>query len=184
MVDPDNRERQFFRYDHESIFKTQISYVQQGFLSDPPGMTMYYKKSTSKTGFVFYRCLRSTSPLEGHHMQLRASRDPRARHSSPRVQHAESLWFDFGWNIRATVNAALMPHIGHEHVWLRDLLSDILRDTPLAKEIEELKGWHRVNTWRKPIVPRGFIDPTNNSGMFFESTDSASASSSSISSIN
>ena len=51
-----------------------------------------------------------------------------------------------------------MPPIGHEYLWLRDLLADILRDTPLgngAGQIPELVGWHRIDTSREPRLPRG-----------------------------
>ena len=89
-------------------------YVQLGLLSDPPGVCLYYKVRTLKTGLVVYRCIRGTSALEGYHLHLRASRDPRARTASPRLQHAESMWFDWRWNVLATIEAGLMPAIGHE----------------------------------------------------------------------
>ena len=158
MPDPDCETRKFFKHDHADIFKKEIKYVQLGLLSDPPGVCMYYKARTCKTGLVIYRCIRGTSALEGYHLHLRASRDPRARHAGPRLQHSESMWFDWRWNIMATIEAGLMPAIGHEYLWLRDLLADLLRDTPLGRgvgQIPELAGWHRIDTSREPRVPRG-----------------------------
>ena len=111
-----------------------------------------------KTGLVVYRCIRGTSALEGYHLHLRASRDPRARTASPRLQHAGSMWFDWRWNVLATIEAGLMPAIGHEYLWLRDMLVDILRDTPLGhgvNQIEEIAGWNRIDTTRQPTMPRG-----------------------------
>lgn len=64
-------QRPFFNSNHAVIFKTAIGYVKQGLLSDPPGMDMYVAVKMLRTGLVVYRCLRSTSPLEGYHLHLR-----------------------------------------------------------------------------------------------------------------
>ena len=120
-------------------------------------VTRYIEVGVCKTtGFRVHRCLRSTSALEGYHLHLRASRDPRARHAGPRVQNAESIWFDWRWNIRATVAARKMSRIDHEHLWVRDMLVDVLRGTLLHGKVAEVKNWRRVDTTKQPTVPLGF----------------------------
>ncbi|KAG5181441.1 hypothetical protein JKP88DRAFT_182209, partial [Tribonema minus] len=63
--------RPFFNAKHASIFKNSMWYIKRGYLSDPPAMDMYVEAKTLATGLVVYRCLRSTSPLEGYHLHLR-----------------------------------------------------------------------------------------------------------------
>ena len=56
------------------------------------------------------------------------------------------------------IKAAVVPKIGHFHLWLRDALCDIVADTPLAKlDIPCLKNWVRVDTNYEPIIPRDVI---------------------------
>jgi hypothetical protein len=63
--------------DHEDVFRKEIKYIQAGLLSDPPGVNMYVCIVRSKkTGLLSFRCLRTSSPLEGYHLHLRAARHP------------------------------------------------------------------------------------------------------------
>lgn len=89
MDDPERPGCKFFNGDHLTIFKKQMRYVQRGLLSDPPGRVMYVHIKTLTTGFEVYRCMRSTSLLEGYHLHLRRIIDMCARHASLRyVQNA------------------------------------------------------------------------------------------------
>jgi hypothetical protein len=69
--------------------------------------------------------------------------------------HAMAWWFNYMWNIRATIKAQLMPAINHEHLWLRDMLVDVLQSTPLLTVLPETKHWRRVDTTIEPLVPIG-----------------------------
>jgi hypothetical protein len=64
-------ERPFFTSDHERRMRVELAYVRKGYLSDPPDVPMYMPLRTLKTGLVEYRCLRTTSALEGYHTHLR-----------------------------------------------------------------------------------------------------------------
>ena len=53
---------------------------------------------------------------------------------------------------------ASCPRSATSYLWLRDMLVDILRDTPLGhgvNQIEEIAGWNRIDTTRQPTMPRG-----------------------------
>jgi hypothetical protein len=64
--------RPFFNADHARRFKVEMSYVKHGYLSDPPGVAMYVLLRTLvSTGLEIFRCLRTTSHLEGYHLHLR-----------------------------------------------------------------------------------------------------------------
>jgi hypothetical protein len=46
--------------------------AQQGFLSDPPGIPLYYKMGVDRNGLNYYRTVRGTNSIEGGiHMPLR-----------------------------------------------------------------------------------------------------------------
>jgi hypothetical protein len=66
--------RPFFIAEHARRFKVQMAYVAKGYLSDPPDVPMYVRSKTLRTGLVIYRCLRTSSPLEGYHLHLRQVR--------------------------------------------------------------------------------------------------------------
>jgi hypothetical protein len=156
LDDPERPNCKFFVADHWAIFVKEIDYVQHGFLSDPPGMTMYILRETiARTGLNLYRCLRTTSALEAFHAHFSRSRGWMSRKCSPRSMHAMAWWFNYMWNIRATIKAQLMPAINHEHLWLRDMLVDVLQSTPLLTVLPETKHWRRVDTTIEPMVPIG-----------------------------
>ena len=54
------------------ILKTEMGYVQNGLLSDIPGMPMHYATGQLQTGFKTNRCVRGTPSLEGMHLHSRA----------------------------------------------------------------------------------------------------------------
>ena len=68
MEDPERPGHRFFTSDADHIFLKEIAYVQQGYLSDPPGLNMYVRVGMSmRTGFIYFRSLRSTCvPLRPH----------------------------------------------------------------------------------------------------------------------
>jgi hypothetical protein len=70
----------FFVANHEEIFLKELKYVQQGLLSDWLDMSMYQQVGVHDTGLKKYRCLRTSSPLEGYHMHLFAAIHTAASH--------------------------------------------------------------------------------------------------------
>ena len=72
MEDPERPGHRFFTSDADHVFIKEIAYVQQGYLSDPPGLNMYVRVGMSmRTGFIYFRSLRSTCvPLRPHPQPL------------------------------------------------------------------------------------------------------------------
>jgi hypothetical protein len=71
VLDDPVHKRPFFTSGHERRMRVEMAYIKQGYLSDPPGVAMYMELRTLTTGLVVYRCLRTTSALEGYHLHLR-----------------------------------------------------------------------------------------------------------------
>ena len=46
----------------------QLKYVAQGLLSDSPHIPLYMRLRKMLSGFLLYRCLRTSSALEGYHV--------------------------------------------------------------------------------------------------------------------
>ena len=76
-----------------SVAKNILELVQKGFLSDPPGVALYYQVGVDgKTGLPLYHCMRGTNMTEGGvHTHLR-SRLPTSG-VSPR--HVQCCLLDF-----------------------------------------------------------------------------------------
>lgn len=70
LIDP-IKSRPFFNHDHERRYKVEMAYVAAGLLSDAPDKNMYVAIGKLKTGLVLYRCVRTSSALEGYHLHLR-----------------------------------------------------------------------------------------------------------------
>jgi hypothetical protein len=45
--------------------KSMLQLVEEGYLSDPPGVQLYVKIGEDKDGLVLYRCFRGTNTVEG-----------------------------------------------------------------------------------------------------------------------
>lgn len=124
--DPSRGGGKFFVDGSFTIFKKEIAYVQEGLLSDVPpqntewhsmrfachrhassllrfqvpNMFMYQYVRTLKTGFKVFRCLRTSSPLEGYHLHFRQAQHPGAKCAGPRLEMPRSNLFDFAWSDR------------------------------------------------------------------------------------
>ena len=87
-VDPQNKFN-FFSPEHKQQFDKMIKYVKRGLLSDPPGIDMYIElprhRQPKHGKFTLYRCLRTSSAVEGYHQHL-----SRAIHVCAKI--AGSLW--------------------------------------------------------------------------------------------
>ena len=65
MDDPSRPGMKFFAGNACTLVLKELAYVCKGLLSDKPGVRMYVKKGAiAATGFVRYRCRRTTSALE------------------------------------------------------------------------------------------------------------------------
>ena len=155
LDDPMQPGHRFFVDDSWKIFLREIGYVQKGLLSDPPGMDMYIPIRTARTGFVFHRSIRTSSPLEGYHLHLRGALAAGARAAGPEYQIARSNLFDFVWNIKAAVKAGVMLDQGHYEPWLVDLLWRICEGWLSTEELPRaLQGWRPTQTDVEPLTFR------------------------------
>jgi hypothetical protein len=67
--------------------KSLILTAKLGFISDPPGYSLYYKMGTDRDGLPYYRCVRGTNSVEGGiHMAIR--RDFGSLQASPELSDA------------------------------------------------------------------------------------------------
>jgi len=65
MDDPSRPGMKFLAGNVRTLVLKELAYVCKGLLSDKPGVRMYVKKGIiAATGFVRYRCRRTTSALE------------------------------------------------------------------------------------------------------------------------
>lgn len=66
------RSRPFFSKDANEMAQRLLETARRGFLSDPPGISLYYKMLTDKDGLTIYRTIRGTNSVEGGvHMAVR-----------------------------------------------------------------------------------------------------------------
>jgi hypothetical protein len=79
---------------------TAIKYIRAGLLSDPPAMAMYVAIGKTRDGIIIYRCLRTSSSVEGYHQHL-------SRCISACAKSAGTVWldllrqkFDYLWTVR------------------------------------------------------------------------------------
>jgi len=132
--------------------------VMKGLLSDVPGMQYYFQvRACAKTNFVYFRCRRSSSQLDGYHLHLRAAQHPTAKgQAGPRLEIARTDLCDFSWNQRAGRKAGQLRDHGHDRPWLVDALHDVCAgafegpDAPPA-----LQGSRRLDTSLEPVTWHG-----------------------------
>ena len=75
----------------KAIFMKEMKYIQEGLLSDPPGMNMYRVVGVHpRTAYPKFRTLRTSSPLEGHFLHYSRSVHPTAKSAGPRSMHVRS----------------------------------------------------------------------------------------------
>jgi len=56
-----------------TVMTKQLKYVAQGLLSDSPHIPLYLRLRKMLSGFQLYRCLRTSSALEGYHVHCQCS---------------------------------------------------------------------------------------------------------------
>ena len=158
MKDPETG-GDFFAPNHEEIFLKELKYVQQGLLSDRPNMSMYQQVGVHETGLKKYRCLRTSSPLEGYHMHLFAAIHPAASHMHGRAQTVRSNLFDFAWNVKAGIKANVLHEAaGCMWLWLLDYIAGIMKDVDDTDKPVFLQHWVAVDTTWEPLTRRGVLE--------------------------
>ena len=109
------------------------------------------------TGFVRYRTVRTSSPLEGSFQTYSRNISACSRASGPLALTIRTFLFDLAWTINAAVEAHLMVDSGHHQPWLVDatmsILSGYLGEDELPKRFAE---WRPIDMSRKPISFRGY----------------------------
>jgi hypothetical protein len=157
MVDPLKPGHQMLVPNHLHIFRKEMSYVQEGLLSDPPDMDMYRVVGIHpKTRLLMLRTLRNSSDLEGHYLHYSRSLHPTAKAASSRYLHVRSNLFDFWWSLNAAAAAGRMKDIGHSWPWLIDALADVCRGWLPETDLPRLlRQWKRTDTSREPCTFRG-----------------------------
>jgi hypothetical protein len=142
---------------HWAFFRKENKYVQQGCLSDPLNMDMYSVVLQLPGHLTRYRCLRTTSALEGHFMQhFHKSVKAGARGMGLETLHVRINMFDWSWSVEAAQNASVIPRVGHTWLWLVDALAAICRDLPPgAKLPPSLRKWKPIDTTVEPCTWRG-----------------------------
>ena len=109
----------FFVSDSWAKFKTAVTYINQGHLSDKPGFSPYTIVRQLRDGRYWLRCLRTSSPLEGYHHHLNRAQDSMAKCAGPELQNASMRLFQFFWTLKAAITANIIPYIWHSEVHLR-----------------------------------------------------------------
>jgi hypothetical protein len=141
--------------DHWDIFQKMIKYVQEGSLSDIPGMEMYRLVKRVPGQLDVYRCLRTTSALEAHFAHFHKSVKTGAKGMGKETLHIRTNLYDWGWNVDAAQTASVIPRVGHSWLWLVDKLADVCSDLDASTLPATLKHWKRVDTSKKPCTFRG-----------------------------
>ena len=157
MLDPLKPGHQMLVPNHEAIFRKEMKYVQEGLLSDPPGMPMYRVVGFHpKTGLARLRTLRNSSDLEGHFLHYSRALHPTAKAASGTYLTVRSNLFDFEWTLKAAAAAGRMKDIGHSQPWLIDALADVCRGWLPETDLPPLLcNWKRTDTSREPCTFRG-----------------------------
>ena len=145
--------------------------LEQGKISDKPGVQYYSPKKQLSTGFWRHRCHRSEGGLEGMHYHKRAAQS-RSRACGPRMLHVRSCLFDLRWNCRAAWAAGLMYNYGHCRLYLVDILYDVVGALAMTAlpphrgeglKLAELEFWRRTREGgvapRRGIMPAALVPP-------------------------
>ncbi|KAF7971123.1 hypothetical protein HWV62_21994, partial [Athelia sp. TMB] len=120
-----------------------LTAIQAGWLSDPPGVTLYYRMGfESKTGLPLYRCARGTNDAEGgvHHS---GRRHLPISGCSPRHASARLTDFVLQHNLMVgTFNHTGSVYAGHYDVWLTNQEQRLVDETQsLVPNSPALVGW-------------------------------------------
>ena len=109
------------------------------------------------TGFVRYRTVRTSSPLEGSFQTYSRNISACSRASGPLALTIRTFLFDLAWTINAAVEAHLMVDSGHHQPWLVDATMSILSGYLGEDELPtRFAKWRPIDMSRKPVSFRGY----------------------------
>lgn len=106
-VEDATTELQLFTPKTWRVYKTTLSHIRKGCLSDRLDTNYYYELGTTKDGYPRYRCNRGTSPLEGYHHHLRLIIAQSCL--SPRLLVSLLRSFNYRWNVNMAVDNGDLP---------------------------------------------------------------------------
>ena len=154
-LDDPETQQPFFAPNHKSVVKKELEYVAAGHLSDHPTFELYVIRRVYKTGYVQYRCLRSSSALEGYHQHLEHSISVCAKGASLRYTDLVMNEFNWRWIVRALRVARLLPQsLQHYHLALVDAVYDLgekLFGAGGGRRV--VPGWRRSKLMAPPTYP-------------------------------
>lgn len=138
--------RPFLIEGHRSRWETEMWYVVNGFISDPPADAnlppMYVKgRVCKKTGFQFHECKRGSPRLEGSFLHTALVRKVTAMNASPEWLDAIVNEHDFRVVVKALRKRDLLPAGRHYDLQLLDMLYDLI---PAAQREAILGKWVRT----------------------------------------
>ena len=122
--------------------KNLLKLVQQGYLSDPPGIPLYYKIGVDRDDLPIWRCCRGTNFTEGGvHHSIRdsfPSSSISARHAVNRMNI-----FMLRHNLLVgTPNRTGKKYSGHFDIWLYNQLQEVTERTrDLVPDSQAIRGW-------------------------------------------
>ncbi|KAG8940258.1 hypothetical protein FRC03_005638 [Tulasnella sp. 419] len=111
--------------------KNVLKVIQQGLVSDPPGVPLYYAYGTDKDGLTLYRCARGTNSTEGGvHRPIQALM-PKSG-ASPRHAHMALLDFTLKHNLQVgTYNRTGQYFSAHFDIWTINHLQSLIEKARL-----------------------------------------------------
>ncbi|KAJ7195718.1 hypothetical protein B0H12DRAFT_1169101 [Mycena haematopus] len=114
------REHLFFSKDARKTADTLLETARLGFVSDPPGIALYYVRGKDRDGLTLYRTIRGTNSVEGGvHMLIR--RIFGSLRASPELTEATiSNWFLRRNRSVGHYNRTGKKWLGHFDIWLSD----------------------------------------------------------------
>ncbi|KAJ6546376.1 hypothetical protein B0H10DRAFT_2243630 [Mycena sp. CBHHK59/15] len=153
-----------------AVAKNVLELIQKGFLSDPPGISLYYLVGYDKNGLPLYRCARGTNFTEGGvHTWLRS----RLPTSGASVRHINAALKDFILRhnlVVGTFNSTGRRFTGHYSIWLTNEIQELLSYLEdVLKDARPLVGWVNGNLYQPTNEVTGVLpipeDIRLNSGM-------------------
>jgi len=155
---PNERGKPFFHSTHEHRFIQSMGWVTGGFLSDPIGVELYMPLYKTTDGLQIYRCLRTSSPLEGYHLHLRQTLVAQSRGAGIHWKESVVNGFDWKWTVNRLKDAGLLSQrVQHYNFTLLELLLS-LQKKAFGKETDLIPGFKRARDDNNTIELRRSYD--------------------------
>jgi hypothetical protein len=155
LTDPET-DRPFFTHGHAKRCAHELAYVAAGYLSDCPRFELYVPLHALSTGLIIYRCLRTSSALEGYHSHFDDAISSCGKALGLRYFDAVTNEFDFRWTVRALKRAGLLPKwLRHYNLQLVELVYDLAEKLEPGSGKTILKGWRRTRLMEQPLLKQG-----------------------------